>query len=993
MPGRSQPPYEVSNSYPPRGSMRQYRLTKPVTFRCMRCKTDKTSRLVATVSGDWSRLICNACYALLSFLLSTSQANPTPQRKASTPSTAPRALTNQGTTGGPASEGQVVEKLAGELRKDIQALAALHRQRAEGTVLSRAQRMALDKLATSSATAAALLYAALLIEGDVLIASLRGDQSARIGLLAARASLNSQSGEFLKQHQRRDLLQMERVGDPEPSPDHLDARVMRYVGGEAFEAVLTRVMADRGLRRDVTEVPRKDLWDWLEAIGVNPTYSYDKLPSEVRRLRQLDDDAFVDMLVADAREGRFRALLRNHGLVERWATQGKAAEARLRAERRQAEKELIRTPSNARDAAHVDRFKDSVRAYAHASAQSRMAELTLSELKVYVARVHRRPRFQQLRAECLNQAAAEFAHMNPALASAVTASCADHRAVCNMASDPHPCADCVPVVAAEVHVRQVDADDALGEKPLTEAEPAAAPESPAGAAQGIDRGAADNQPDVFVCDAVRRELPQHLACLTAVVAVHFDRRAGIVGFAWLTEEGELRTGTDRAVDPHDGWVQGICRTLLDLASGTSHVQVACRDDKAANVVRHVLRAGLVPQTLGFPVTDHTRLLLAEVIRHRKRSVVSIDRCPEEHMGAASAERLAALASRAGQGLESGAAVQAEADRVSDELGRAAGPRLTAPAEEDDHAWWVAGEPGGAELVWQTALYRMHLDGGWCVLPDGRAPIAKDRQRVQLRIEHRERVGRSAPVTQYVTLRQRGGQWEIGGIEWPKGLLPGTVVTFNWSRGGTLASARRELLPKPQRVDELEFLHRYDPQVVTRETAPGADQDRDVPDLSDASWVMRTLRKLGYLSVDGEAILAEDALVRNCLELGLPPHRADRIGQAVDQLLGAGRLQRVEGSVDYDGRPWYPARPGHVRTPLLRYVPQIQAVTSSRVTAAEWHPHRRGHWVAGFVRRLPPGAQASAEQIEAHRDAVRASELVDRDLPDGFTYVRRHHRSR
>jgi hypothetical protein len=95
-------------------------------------------------------------------------------------------------------------------------------------------------------------------------------------------------------------------------------------------------------------------------------------------------------------------------------------------------------------------------------------------------------------------------------------------------------------------------------------------------------------------------------------------------------------------------------------------------------------------------------------------------------------------------------------------------------------------------------------------------------------------------------------------------------------------------------------------------APGSDQHGDVPGLSDANWVLRTLRILGYLSADGTATLAEAALIRNCLRLGMPASRAGRIGRAVGQLLRSGQLHRVTGSLDQHGRPWHPAQVGQRR---------------------------------------------------------------------------------
>ncbi|MFI7609395.1 hypothetical protein ACIBTV_30380 [Micromonospora sp. NPDC049366] len=243
------------------------------------------------------------------------------------------------------------------------------------------------------------------------------------------------------------------------------------------------------------------------------------------------------------------------------------------------------------------------------------------------------------------------------------------------------------------------------------------------------------------------------------------------------------------------------------------------------------------------------------------------------------------------------------------------------------------------------------------------------------------------------LRSIKGRWELHGLEWPGGLLPGTLVTFRWRPSDNVIRASTDLLPRPKRIDELTYRHRYDIQVVVRENAPGADQDGAVPDLSDTGWVMRTLRKLGHLSPDGSAILAEQALVRNCLDLGLPRHRADRIHPAVEYLIHERRLGRVRGSLDRDGLPNYPPRPREARAALLRYVPQVVSIAPQSQPQHENQAPRRDHWVAGFVRRLPAGAQATPEQVDAHREAIRAAEVVDRPLPEGYTYVRRHRRAR
>ncbi|MEH0819849.1 MULTISPECIES: hypothetical protein [unclassified Micromonospora] len=993
----SRPPsgYQIRKVHATLGKLQRYTLNKPLTFRCVTCRRTNMSSSVVTVSGDWSQLLCGGCYG--------QQAAPQ-AGTARTP--APRVPT--------ARAQPETQWTSSPLPRDMVWLAAMHRSVAEGKQLSPSEQELHRRRAGEPPSIAAIRYAELLVDVEARIAQLSGGAAEELTVTREKLSLRREEAvETFRAacHARSRPAPGGSVEEP------VEALVIQQVAPHAFDKAFTKALRRRGVQVGALEPPTSDVWAWLQTHDKQTS----ELPAEVKRLRKLNGADFTREAVAEVNRWECDQSMAHPAVAEQWAACTEEILTELARARRSLEVDL----SGGRGNGVVPRLRRAGEAYARGSARCLEAQLIVADLLAHASQLHRARKVPKARAESAAEATMAVRQADPALARYVDRAIEEHRRSCPKLSPKEGHAGCASSVAQVVRSRlqpvdlpvnakgeprepgpgEGSAEEARSTLPPQSAHEAVAFLSPelleqvptevahvVGVVNPSDSDA-DDRSEAFVCEAVRRQVPRDSAYLAAVAAVDFDRSTGIFGYAWLTEEGELRTGTDRAVDVQDCGVQAICRTALDLVTGTSNVQVICRDDRAAKVVLHVLRAGFVPEALGFPVAGHTRLLLAEVIRHRKRLLVATDSCLDRHRGAAAAAHLADLASRAGRGSEPRSAVQAEADRISQHFGRAVGARLTGPTEEDDHAWWLSDKPRDEDLVWQTALYRMHLQGGWCVLPDGRLPLREDRRRLQLRVEHRDRGPAPTAAMQNVTLRRRGGQWEIGGIRWPKDLLPGTVVTFRWRRGSAHISARTALLPQPERVDDLEFRHRYDRQVVTRETAPGADQDRDVPDLSDASWVMRTLRKLGYLSVDGEAILAEDALVRNCLELGLPPHRADRIGPAVEQLLRAGRLHRVKGSVDYDGRPWYPPRPGHVRTLLLRYVPQIQAVTPQRDITGEWRPHRRGHWVTGFVRRLPAGAQASAEQIDAHRDAVRASELVDRDLPEGFTYVRRHRRAR
>lgn len=60
------PPLQpVVKTYPPRGSLQQFRLAAPTAFVCFRCQSAKKSRLWCLYRGDWERPLCNGCYGRL----------------------------------------------------------------------------------------------------------------------------------------------------------------------------------------------------------------------------------------------------------------------------------------------------------------------------------------------------------------------------------------------------------------------------------------------------------------------------------------------------------------------------------------------------------------------------------------------------------------------------------------------------------------------------------------------------------------------------------------------------------------------------------------------------------------------------------------------------------------------------------------------------------------------------------------------------------------
>ena len=80
-------PTDISKVYPPKGPLQLYRLEKALTFDCSRCRTSKTSKLVATNNGDCQSMLCNSCYGEL-----VSEMPPTGTIKAVAVSSEQQAL-------------------------------------------------------------------------------------------------------------------------------------------------------------------------------------------------------------------------------------------------------------------------------------------------------------------------------------------------------------------------------------------------------------------------------------------------------------------------------------------------------------------------------------------------------------------------------------------------------------------------------------------------------------------------------------------------------------------------------------------------------------------------------------------------------------------------------------------------------------------------------------------------------------------------------------
>ncbi|NES16158.1 MULTISPECIES: hypothetical protein [Micromonospora] len=942
--------------HPTLGELQRYTLNKPLTFRCSRCQRTNMSTSVVTLGGDWSHLLCGRCYGGPV----GSGKSVAPLAKAARSSERARPETHR-----PASP----------LPRDMVWLAALHRSQAEGKQLSPSEQELHRRRAGEAASIAAIRYAEGLLEIEVRIAELAGGRAAEEPS-RTRDELALRRVEASERFRARRHVRSE-PASADPRPEPLATQVVREVVGSTFDAALDQVLRRRRLRLVDLETPTTDVWTWLRRHEKEVT---PELPAEVKRLRKLSQADFTREAVADVNRWQHDESLAHPAVAEQWA----ACADDIVAETERAYRSIRADPPGGRGKDVATGLRRAGEAHARASARCLEAQLMVQDLRVQATRIHRARGLSKLRADCLAEAARAVRKNDSDLATHVDRAIEEHRRGCPQRRDCDRQADCVSSIAEAVRFR-LAAVELPGTAPLAP-RPGVVEGAPSAelAPCGHERGA-------FICPDLLKQVSTDMARIVGTVDLAY-RGEGRFAFAWVTEYGELGTGADQAINEHDAWLQAACRGVLDLGGELSNVHIVCRDERAASVVRYVVHVGLVPDALGFPVSQRTRDLLAALVARSGKTFVDADRCPGPHRGATAAKRLAAVVLEAGPEAGGAQAVKSLADEISDELREMAESRAQPPRPAEAAQWSPAGSEAG-EFRWKAAVGLAQISGGWCTLPAGMRTPPTAGSRLRLAVHHPRHAERDERAESDVLVRHVGGKCELHGVVWPPGLLPGTLVTFGWRPGGDAILARTELLPRPERVDELTYRHRYDIRVVVRETAPGAEQEARVPDLSDTGWVMRTLRKLGHLSPDGSAILAEKALVRNCRELGLPQSRVGRIHPAVEDLIRDRRIGRLRGSLDRNGLPSYPPRAGESRVDLLRYVPRVVSIAPHPDHRQEPRPPRRDHWVDGFVRRLPAGAHASAEQIEAHREAIRAAEVVDQPLRDGFTYVRRHRRAR
>ncbi|GLW35517.1 hypothetical protein [Actinoplanes regularis] len=281
---------------------------------------------------------------------------------------------------------------------------------------------------------------------------------------------------------------------------------------------------------------------------------------------------------------------------------------------------------------------------------------------------------------------------------------------------------------------------------------------------------------------------------------------------------------------------------------------------------------------------------------------------------------------------------------------------------------------------RVTLWQADLEASGCTAPEEIAEVLHGQDPVTVVLEHRVKGTTAVREVFEATLEQVEAGWRFTGIAWPADVRTGMFVTVSWEAGRDAVVLRTKVTEDPMRIDGVNYYHEYDPTVVTRDYDPRP---------SNRGQVLKTIRKLGRVFEDGSAMFPEESLAKQS-GLGRGQKGAFLLKNAVEQLIREGYVTRLAGSVAGSGLPSYPAVDGEEPADLLFYAPLLEPALPPNETESEAHD-RREHWVKGFIRKLPPGAQPSEKQLSAFHRAVENEQMDEDALEPGYTYVKKHHR--
>ena len=318
-------------------------------------------------------------------------------------------------------------------------------------------------------------------------------------------------------------------------------------------------------------------------------------------------------------------------------------------------------------------------------------------------------------------------------------------------------------------------------------------------------------------------------------------------------------------------------------------------------------------------------------------------------------------------------------------------------ELDSHAGLLS--VTDSQMSWTVTLRLAHTLAGLSVLPER---VVEEFEvagligaQLRLRLSHDGYELDPEDADQTVTITRVGPRTRLTGIEWPLDFFPSIMLTFTWQRGAIVLWVRSTLLEAPVTIDGTEYEHRYNPAVLTRDTAPGCAHrgSGDHGPLTLRERVLRAVRLAGHLDADGIAVLGRDLLADLVYGSDAGAAGAAALEPVVNAMLADGTLTLGQASTGADGLEW-PAAGSGERAQVLVWQPQrfVGVIRQRGQSQPGLSQYVREYSVAPFLRRLPNGAQASPEKRAQYRRLLGRYGRVG-DLPSGYTLVDGHTRHR
>lgn len=446
--------------------------------------------------------------------------------------------------------------------------------------------------------AIALAHADVLARGDIRRAELSGlsapHRLRRLREHARRVRRARSEADAVCKEQRARRV----AGRRRPPLEPLELRVARAADPEAYGRALREVLIDRGSPTADVPAPDNDLalWAWQRGPAAAEP------PAAVRALLECHDDAFVQALLRDAREGE-NPHLAHDAVVERWGRHARTALAWGRYAIAQAERQVLARPLTARRA-QLDALDDAYQDAAILAARAREAKHRIADLHDRIRDRAADGPLAELIAQCRAAALLRLSAGEPELWQRACRLATEHRADCDARADG--CPRCHRTLAA--HLTEDASADTSRDGDGDDGDDG----------DGGDGGPEGLAPGYKERYAILDDSPSRAAVAVADAAVGDE--SALCGYGWAAEDGTTGYGDSMASCSGEAEIIGICQAALSLLGRhpEAPVVVLCDSTEAVGAVNLALTdAGpaAAHRTVLFP---EGRELLDRLVPHRHR---------------------------------------------------------------------------------------------------------------------------------------------------------------------------------------------------------------------------------------------------------------------------------------------------------------------------------------------------------------------------------------